>query len=32
MEGWYMELENYIEKRHIFLGGRIGGRINAVSG
>jgi len=31
MEGWNMELEDYMEKRQIFLGGRACGQINAIS-
>jgi len=27
-----MELENSMEKRRIFLGGKVGGQINAISG
>jgi len=32
MEGWYMDLENSMEKRVTFLGDRVGGRINTISG
>jgi len=32
MVGWNMKLKNSIEKRHIFLRDRVGGRINAING
>jgi len=31
MEGWNIELEDYMEKRQTFLEGRVGGGINVIN-